>query len=68
MTVKSAGLSAVLGETGFADNTKISAWAKAYVLAAKQASIISGNPDNRFRPQGNATRAEVITVIINTMK
>lgn len=67
ITVKAAGLAPVSGEPAFADSIKISAWAKAYVLAAHHADIISGHPGNLFLPQDGATRAEAATVIINIL-
>ena len=68
MAVKAAGVTAGLGETAFADNDQISFWAKNNVLAAVDAGIMTGYPDNTFRPQGNATRAEAVCVILNLIK
>lgn len=47
----------------FADNTKISSWAKEAVKAMQQAGILSGKSNNQFDPKGNATRAEAATVL-----
>ena len=47
----------------FADNAQISSWAKDAVKAMQQAGVLSGKTDNRFDPQGNATRAEAATVL-----
>ena len=47
----------------FADNAKISSWAKGAVKAIQQTGVISGKPNNLFDPQGNATRAEAATIL-----
>ncbi len=63
MAVKAAGVTTGFGETAFADNDQISFWAQGSVLAAVDADIMTGYPDNTFRPQGNATRAEAVCII-----
>ncbi len=68
IAVKAAKLEAASGETSFNDNGQISSWAKESVLAAVNANIIKGCPDNTFRPQGNATRAEAASVILRLVK
>ena len=47
----------------FTDNAQISSWAKDAVKAMQQAGVLSGKKNNRFDPQGNATRAEAATVL-----
>ena len=47
----------------FTDNAQISSWAKDAVKAMQQAGVLSGKENNRFDPQGNATRAEAATVL-----
>ena len=47
----------------FADHAQISSWAKDAVKAMQQAGVLSGKENNRFDPQGNATRAEAATVL-----
>lgn len=47
----------------FADNAKISAYAKEAVKAIQQTGVINGKDNNRFDPQGNATRAEASTIL-----
>ena len=47
----------------FADDAKISAYAKDAVKAIQQTGVISGKPNNLFDPQGNATRAEASTIL-----
>ncbi|HBV99316.1 MAG TPA: hypothetical protein DEF36_20040 [Desulfotomaculum sp.] len=34
----------------------------------RKPGIIKGYPDSSFRPGGNATRAEAVTVIVNALK
>ncbi|MEN6327872.1 MAG: fibronectin type III domain-containing protein [Syntrophomonas sp.] len=51
----------------FADGTGISTWAKDAVARVSGSGIISGYPDNTFRPKVNATRAEAVTVILNAL-
>ncbi|MDD3879626.1 MAG: S-layer homology domain-containing protein [Syntrophomonas sp.] len=67
MISKAANLQAVEGKT-FADSAQIADWAKAAVAAASSKNIISGYPDNSFRPQANATRAEAVTVVVKAIK
>ena len=47
----------------FADNAKISSWAKDAVKAMQQAGVLSGKMGNQFDPKGNAARAEAATVL-----
>ena len=47
----------------FADHAQISSWAKDAVKAMQQAGVLSGKENNRFDPQGSATRAEAATVL-----
>ncbi|MEN6325731.1 MAG: S-layer homology domain-containing protein [Syntrophomonas sp.] len=68
MIVKAAKLAEATGATAFKDNDKISSWAQGRVQAAVNARIIKGYPDNTFRPQGHATRAEAVSLILNSMK
>lgn len=51
----------------FADSVKISDWAKTAVATASGHGIINGYPDNTFRPQANATRAEAVTVVVKAL-
>lgn len=68
MAVKAAGVTTGIGETALADNDRISFRAKGSVQAAGDAGIMTGYPDNTFRPQGHATRAEAVCVIQNIIK
>lgn len=52
-------------KASFADDTKISSWAKTAVYAMQQAGIVGGKGNNIFDPQGTAIRAEVAQVFMN---
>lgn len=68
MIVKAAKLAEAQEGKTFADGDKVSAWAKNAVATASEKNIISGYPDNTFRPQDGATRAQAATIIINSLK
>ncbi|MEN6325388.1 MAG: S-layer homology domain-containing protein [Syntrophomonas sp.] len=65
MAAKAVNMAAASGETSFSDNEKISSWAKDSVWAAIKGGIMKGYPENTFRPQDNATRAEAVSVILS---
>jgi len=67
MIVQAAKLTPVLESTPFTDDSEIAVWARGAVATAVKNGIINGYPDNTVRPQGNATRAEAVTVIVNTL-
>ncbi len=48
----------------FADASGIPAWASAYVAAAHKAGLINGVGGNLFNPQAEATRGEVVTILL----
>lgn len=66
--VRAAKLAKVSEETIFADSADISTWARDAVATAVKNKIMKGFPDNTFKPKGNATRAEAVTVIVNAIK
>lgn len=69
MIVKAGQLNENDGESKqFIDNDKISSWAAEAIAIASQHKIITGYPDNSFKPQGEATRAEAVTVIVKTLE
>lgn len=68
MITKAAGAKQASAGTAFTDNYLISSWAGDAVARAVDSRIMSGYPDNTFRPQGKATRAEAVTVLINALK
>jgi hypothetical protein len=67
MIVNVAELTPVIEEIAFRDESSISAWARGSLATAVENGIINGYPDNTVRPQGNATRAEAATVIVNAL-
>jgi hypothetical protein len=67
MVVKAAELAPATVELSFTDSTSISEWAREAMTTAVASGIIGGYPDNTLRPQGNATRAEAATVIVNAL-
>jgi len=48
---------------GFADGKDIASYAKAAVERLSKAGIVGGKPGNNFDPRGNATRAEVASML-----
>ncbi len=51
----------------FTDTDKIAPWAKDAVEAAVSTEIITGYPNQTFKPKRNATRAEAVTVVIKAL-
>jgi len=68
MIVNAAKAEQNAAATAFQDQDKVSSWAAEAVKAATKAGIIQGYPDNTFKPQNNATRAEAVTVILNSLR
>jgi hypothetical protein len=68
MAVKAAKLPLVSGEAPFSDQAEISSWAAHEVFTARKDGIINGYPDGSFKPKGNATRAEAISIIAKALK
>jgi hypothetical protein len=64
--VKAARLNPATGDLTFSDKDEISPWAYGMIFTATNKNILSGYPDNTFRPQGTASRAEAATVIYKT--
>ena len=52
----------------FADNDKISPWAAEAVDAMYRAELLNGYETGNFNPQGNASRAEVATVLMKFLE
>ncbi len=68
MVMKAAKLTPAASLAGFTDSGSISAWAADAVAAVTENGIMKGYPDNIFKPQGNATRAEAVTTIFKALK
>ncbi|MEG6523085.1 Ig-like domain-containing protein [Desulfotomaculum sp. 1211_IL3151] len=67
LLVRAAKVNAVTGATRFAD-VHSHHWAAASIEAAAAAGLISGYPDNTFRPNAFLTRAEGITLFLRLSK
>ncbi|MGI6649689.1 MAG: S-layer homology domain-containing protein [Bacillota bacterium] len=67
LIVNATGLTEVSSAKTFADGASISDWAKDGVAIASGNDLITGYPDNTFKPKGNATRAEAVTILINAL-
>ena len=65
---RGAGSPAATSGTDFADKSAISGYASAAVDWARANGIVSGKGNNRFDPQGSATRAQVATMLMNYTK
>jgi len=62
LLVKSTGLPVVGRELGFNDvSTKH--WAAPYIAKAVELGVVKGYPDGTFKPNGNITRAEGVTIL-----
>ncbi len=73
MVVRAMGLEDKAGnrageKTDFGDDRDIKSSDKGYVLLASKNGIINGYPDKTFKPNGQATRAEASTMIINMLE
>ncbi|MGI6434174.1 MAG: fibronectin type III domain-containing protein [Syntrophomonadaceae bacterium] len=68
MIVKAAKLPPVTGSREFADSSQISSWATVAIATASHNQLISGYEDNTYRPQKGASRAEAVTVILNSLQ
>ncbi|HZK43767.1 MAG TPA: S-layer homology domain-containing protein [Syntrophomonadaceae bacterium] len=67
MAVKAAKLTELINKKTFADSQNISDWAKDSVDLAVGNDLITGYPDNTFKPKGNASRAEAAVVLYKSM-
>ena len=64
MVSRAAKLTVIASSNKFSDREQISDWARDAVDRASGHKIISGYPDNSFRPGVNASRADAVTVIV----
>lgn len=53
------------GSTGFADDNKISSWAKSSVYSLKRLGYMNGNGGGYVNPTDNISRAELVTMFNN---
>lgn len=63
-----AGSPAADRGTDFADENSIASYAAGAVAWARENSVIAGMSGNRFDPKGNATRAQVATILMNYLQ
>lgn len=68
MIIRATGLESDSGQISYTDASAISSWAQDAVTISSSLQILTGYPDNSFKPQANATRAEASTVIIKALK
>lgn len=73
MVVRALGLDSQAKEkagvkTNFADDSAIPSADKGYIIIASESSIIKGYPNNTFKPNDTATRAEASQMIINMLE
>jgi len=67
MIARALKLDQINGKTAFADNSKISKWAKEAVFAVVENNLMQGFPDNTFQPHVSATRAEAVYTTAKAM-
>ncbi|MEN6324955.1 MAG: S-layer homology domain-containing protein, partial [Syntrophomonas sp.] len=68
MIVKAGQFKQTKVAKSFNDKAQIAVWAQEAVNIAASEAIINGYPDNTFKPQGQATRAEAATIIFNALQ
>ncbi|MCU6792350.1 cadherin-like beta sandwich domain-containing protein [Paenibacillus sp. WQ 127069] len=49
--------------TSFADNSSIPPWSLPYIAEAAKRGLVNGLENNRFEPNGTATRAEAVVIL-----
>ncbi|WP_256759494.1 cadherin-like beta sandwich domain-containing protein [Cohnella sp. WQ 127256] len=49
--------------TSFADNSSIPPWSLPYIAEAAKSGLVNGRNNNRFEPNGTATRAEAVVIL-----
>ncbi|MCC3374257.1 Ig-like domain-containing protein [Cohnella sp. REN36] len=61
------GVSGSGGNTSFADEAAIPAWARGDVAIARERGIVQGRSGNRFDPLASATRAESVALLMRLL-
>lgn len=61
------GVSSPGGDTSFADEAAIPAWARGDVAIARERGIVQGRSGNRFDPLAKATRAESVAMLMKLL-
>lgn len=67
MIARANNLAPIQEELDFSDNNRISSWAKPSMVIVNKQGIMAGYPDNTIKPQGKASRAEAVTVIVKAL-
>jgi len=71
MIVRALGLETAAGylatPTVFPDVTEAQDWAYGYINVAVTRGVIKGYPDGTFRPQGNVSQAEALTMVMRAL-
>lgn len=67
MIVRADKIADQTDELNFADSSSIAAWAHDAVASVVAAKLMSGYPDQTFKPQADATRAEAVSVIARAL-
>lgn len=62
--VKALGYEPLDGNLNFSDASKIPGWGSGYIKVAIEKGIITGYPDNTFKPSETVTRAELTVMIM----
>ena len=68
MILNASQLPKLTAKLSFSDQEEISPWAREALAALTGHGVMKGYPDNSIQPQGQASRAEAVTVIVNTLK
>lgn len=68
MLYRAEGSPSVSGGAEFSDSKSFAAWSVSAIIWASENAIVKGYPDNSFKPNNTATRAEMATVIYRYMQ
>ena len=63
-----SGITAAGSADGYADADAISAWAVNGVALCTARGLVQGDPQGRFRPQSDLTRAQIAAFLARSMK
>ncbi len=67
LLVKSVGVKSTSGTHPFTD-VKSNYWARDSILAAYQGGLVTGYPDNTFRPEDPITRSEMVAILVRGLE
>lgn len=68
MLYRAEGSPSVSGDAAFSDSKSFAAWSVSAIIWASENEIVKGYPDNSFKPNNTATRAEMATVVYRYMQ